>query len=126
MSGVQLIKIEDGDDGQRIDRWFRNRFPDVTQGRLQKLMRTGQIRLDGGRVKAADRVSAGQEVRVPPNLLSTQSAQPHQRARQDEEKFRKLARELEGLILQIEDGFFVINKPAGLAVQGGSKNRIAC
>ena len=66
MAGVELIKVEDGEAGMRLDRWFKTRFPGLGFGHLQKLLRSGQIRVDGGRVKADSRVEPGQTVRVPP------------------------------------------------------------
>ena len=50
----------------RLDRWFRRHFPQLTQGALQKMLRTGQIRVDGKRAEASTRLAAGQEVRIPP------------------------------------------------------------
>ena len=66
MSGVQTVTVATDEADQRLDRWFRRRFPHVTQGAIEKMCRKGEIRVDGGRVKAATRVSAGQTVRVPP------------------------------------------------------------
>ena len=66
MSGVQMITVAEADDDQRIDRWLRRLFPHVNQGRIEKMCRKGELRLDGGRVKANTRVAAGQVVRVPP------------------------------------------------------------
>jgi len=68
MSGVRNEVVEDGDDDQRLDRWLRSRFPALKQGKLQKLLRTGQVRVDGARAKANDRVSTGQTIRIPPNI----------------------------------------------------------
>ena len=66
MSGVQTIRVG-GDEGeQRLDRWLRKKFPQLGQIAIEKLCRTGQIRVDGGRVKPATRVETGQEVRIPP------------------------------------------------------------
>ena len=62
MSGVQTLTVSADEDGLRLDRWFRRRFPELPQGRLQKLLRTGQVRLDGGRAKADTRVTSGQNV----------------------------------------------------------------
>ncbi|MGH6980715.1 MAG: RluA family pseudouridine synthase, partial [Stellaceae bacterium] len=64
MSQVQVRKIADEDAEIRLDRWFKRHFPQLGHGRLEKLLRTGQIRLDGKRASAGDRVAAGQEVRV--------------------------------------------------------------
>jgi 23S rRNA-/tRNA-specific pseudouridylate synthase len=66
MSGVQTIRIGVDEGDQRIDRWLKKKFPQLTQGAVEKMCRTGQLRVDGGRVKANTRVEAGQEVRVPP------------------------------------------------------------
>ncbi|MCH7888759.1 MAG: hypothetical protein IIA00_05720 [Proteobacteria bacterium] len=66
MSGVETIEVAADEDGLRLDRWFRRRFPELGHARLEKLLRTGQVRLDGARVKAGHRLSPGQRVRVPP------------------------------------------------------------
>src|SRR5512134_1152063 len=80
MSGVQQIEIRDEDADQRLDRWFKRHFPALGHGRLEKLLRTGQVRLDGKRAKAGVRVEAGQVVRVPPlGEAPERSDQPQQR-----------------------------------------------
>ena len=66
MSGVQTLEVAPGDGDQRLDRWFRRQFPQISQGRIEKMCRKGEIRVDGGRVKPATRVEAGQKVRIPP------------------------------------------------------------
>ena len=66
MSGVQTLTVAPEDAEIRLDRWFKRHFPTLGHGRLEKLLRTGQIRLDGKRADASDRVTAGQVVRVPP------------------------------------------------------------
>ena len=66
MSGVQMITVEPGDGDQRLDRWLRRLFPHVSQGRIEKMCRKGELRVDGGRVKGSTRLQAGQVVRVPP------------------------------------------------------------
>lgn len=122
MSGVQSVIIPDQDDGQRLDRWLRNQFPGLKQGKLQKLLRTGQIRLDGARVKAGDRIQAGQSVRIPPNIEDTVEASPKKRKSNfDIERLRSLGDDLKERVLHIDDDVLAINKPPGLAVQGGSK-----
>ena len=68
MAGVRQIKIKPEDDGLRLDRWFRKHFPALTQGRLEKLLRRGLVRVDGKRVKAAARINSGQIIRVPPEV----------------------------------------------------------
>ena len=66
MSGVRQQVVARDEDGMRLDRWFATHFPQVTFGHLQKLLRSGQIRVDSGRVKANARLAAGQGVRGPP------------------------------------------------------------
>ena len=66
MRSVETIEVGENDGEPRIDRWLRRRFPQLTQGQVEKLLRTGQVRVDGARVKASDRVSPGQSVRIPP------------------------------------------------------------
>ena len=66
MSGVQTISVAPDDGESRLDRWFRRHFPNLGHGRLEKLLRTGQVRVDGKRAQAGDRVAPGQMIRVPP------------------------------------------------------------
>jgi 23S rRNA pseudouridine955/2504/2580 synthase len=63
---VQLLTVTEDEGEQRLDKWLRRRFPQLNQVAVEKLCRTGQIRVDSGRVKASDRVAPGQTVRVPP------------------------------------------------------------
>ena len=114
MNGVSQKTISDDEDGMRLDRWFGVHFPHLSFGRLQKLIRTGQVRVDKGRVKTSSRVSSGQVVRIPPmEAAPKSSAQPKVNKRED-------ARFLRDIILYEDDELFVFNKPHGLAVQGGS------
>ncbi|NBO20122.1 MAG: hypothetical protein EBV03_13060 [Proteobacteria bacterium] len=64
---IRVVAADDG--GMRLDRWLRRSFPHVTQGQIQKLLRTGQIRVDGKRAEANARLEAGQTLRLPPQLL---------------------------------------------------------
>jgi 23S rRNA pseudouridine955/2504/2580 synthase len=119
MSGVQQIEIKQEDADQRLDRWFKRHFPALAHGRLEKLLRTGQIRLDGKRAKAADRVEAGQVVRVPP------LGEPVERPQQPQQRRPRAADDrwamtLQKAVLYKDDDVLVIDKPAGLAVQGGT------
>jgi 23S rRNA pseudouridine955/2504/2580 synthase len=66
MAGIEQIKVEEGEAGMRLDRWFKSHYPGLGFGHLQKLLRSGQVRVDGGRVKSDTRVEPGQVVRVPP------------------------------------------------------------
>src|SRR5690606_1133208 len=64
--GVVTRKVKDDEQGMRLDRWFREHYPTLPFGHLQKLLRTGQVRVDGGRARTSTRLEAGQSVRVPP------------------------------------------------------------
>lgn len=116
MSGVQQVAVAPGEDGMRLDRWFRQHFPQVTQGYLQKLLRAGQVRVDGARAKTNDRLEAGQTVRVPP-LPAADAQPPRPKARLSAADQALLA----SMILYEDDDLMVLNKPPGLAVQGGTK-----
>ena len=118
MSGVKTLLVDAGDADIRLDRWFRNRYPGLSHGRLEKLLRTGQIRVDGRRAKAGLRLAAGNEVRVPP--LAAETAPPARSkttAAAPSEADLATAREW---VLYRDGDMLAINKPSGLAVQGGS------
>lgn len=109
-----MIKIMQDDDGQRLDRILKKSFPHITFGQMQKLIRTGQIRINGKRAKTDSRVAQGDELRLPPSLDNTD--QPEKKA------FSQKDRDfIESLILYEDEALLVLNKPPGLAVQGGSK-----
>jgi 23S rRNA pseudouridine955/2504/2580 synthase len=105
------VTAEDGES--RLDRWFRRHYPALGHGRLEKLLRTGQVRIDGKRAKSGDRVAPGQSIRVPP-LSDAPPAPLAPRPRSQDDGA------LRDLVLHRDDHAIVINKPAGLAVQGGS------
>ena len=107
------------DDGElRLDRWFRRHYPALGHGRLEKLLRTGQVRVDGKRAKAGQRVQPGQSIRVPPLPDDAgQASRPRQRPRAED------AAALRDWILHEDADLIVLNKPAGLAVQGGTKSK---
>lgn len=117
MSGVETQTVSEDEADLRLDRWFRRRFPALTHGRLEKLLRTGQVRLDGKRAKAGDRVQPGQLVRVPPLQLAGAPARKSGLAVRAED----LAA-LEDWILHQDKAVIVLNKPPGLPVQGGTKS----
>ncbi|MDR6287789.1 23S rRNA pseudouridine955/2504/2580 synthase [Inquilinus ginsengisoli] len=122
MSGVQSLAVGTDEGELRLDRWFRQRFPGLTHGRLEKLLRTGQIRVDGKRAKAAQRLEAGQTIRIPPlDDTATETPTPRAPLPLKPEKAQGLAAELKRAILFMDDDIIALNKPAGLAVQGGGK-----
>ena len=117
MSKLPTHKVTADESDVRLDRWFKRHFPDVTHGQLQKLLRTGQVRVDGKRAEASDRLAAGQEIRVPPQVATPSEAIQDEKAAI---KITQTAQKLQKLILFEDDDVIVLNKPAGLAVQGGT------
>ena len=114
MSAVQMLTVA-GDEGeQRLDRWFKRRFPHVTQGAVEKMCRTGQVRVNGGRVKASDRVVPGMEIRVPPLPVGEAPKPVESRMTKTD------AGMIQEAVLWKDDHMIVLNKPAGLPSQGGS------
>ncbi len=105
--------------GQRLDRWLRKRYPKVPQAMLQKLLRSGQIRVDGGRAKADTRLQLGQQVRLPPQLQGTEA--DGQAPPLDADAVAGLR---QGLLFE-DQWVLALNKPAGLAVQGGTGQRLS-
>jgi 23S rRNA pseudouridine955/2504/2580 synthase len=114
MAGVEQKEVSSGEDGMRLDRWFKTHHPDIPHSRLEKLLRTGQVRVDGGRVKASTRLEAGQIVRVPPLPTSAPIAPRHALSKADRDF-------LVSITLYEDDDLMVLNKPSGIAVQGGTK-----
>ncbi|MEE8334632.1 MAG: RluA family pseudouridine synthase [Alphaproteobacteria bacterium] len=115
MSGVETLAVTEDEAGLRLDRWFRRRFPGLGHGRIEKLCRTGQVRVDGGRVKASTRLDTGQAVRVPP-LGDLSAPVPRPRPAPDAADAEWLRRS----VVHRDDDVIAINKPPGLAVQGGT------
>lgn len=113
---VKTLFVAEAEDGIRLDRWFRRRWPHLTQVQIQKLARSGQIRVDGARAKADARLTAGAQVRVPP-LPGPTERKPGKR---DELSARDIAY-AKSLVLYEDELVIALNKPAGLAVQGGTK-----
>lgn len=116
MSGVQTLEVRPEEEGMRLDRWIKTRCPDMPHSRMQKALRKGEIRLDGGRAKTDARVVAGQSVRIPPYDAAPPPGQrpPKGPDPRDEAFVRKLVIFRNAAILGLD-------KPPGLAVQGGSK-----
>ncbi len=117
MSGVQTIEVKPDEADQRLDRWFRKRFPQINQVFLEKLCRKGEIRVDGGRVKGATRLAAGQTVRVPP-LPDTDTRAPA--PKRVETISADDVKMIQGAVIYRDDHIIALNKPPGLATQGGS------
>ena len=114
MREVRNIAVDPGEDGVRLDRWFRRRWPHVSQIQIQKLARSGQIRVDGARAKPDQRLAAGEMIRVPP---LPDAPKPGDKPGLDP---RDIAY-AKSLVIYEDEEVLVINKPSGLAVQGGTK-----
>lgn len=120
MAGVQNVTISKEDDGIRLDRWFKRHFPDFSHVAMEKSLRKGDIRVDKKRVKSNARLETGQVVRVPPykprEVVKTKK--PVSWSQEQEQQLQ------ESVIFKNSD-IIVINKPAGLATQGGTNVRVS-
>jgi 23S rRNA pseudouridine955/2504/2580 synthase len=115
-SDVRQFTISEDDDGVRLDRWFKRNLPQIGFGTVSKWARTGQIRVDGKRAKPDDRLSMGQVLRVPPGGEES-GRKPKPRR---ELKPEQIA-EAKAMVIKQTKSAIVLNKPPGLATQGGSK-----
>jgi 23S rRNA pseudouridine955/2504/2580 synthase len=114
MKEVLTLYVDAGEDGVRLDRWFKRRWPHLNHVQIQKLARSGQIRVDGGRAKPDTRLAAGAQIRVPPL--------PDEQAPRDRDAIDpRDAAFARSLVLYEDDEVLALNKPVGLAVQGGTK-----
>ena len=115
MNKVTLVVVTEDEDGSRLDKWLGRRFPTVGHSLVQKLLRTGQIRVNGSRVSGGHRVLSGQQVRIPPlqQLPVSTESKPA--------KLNVKARELQSRVLFENEELIALDKPSGLAVQGGTK-----
>ncbi len=115
MSGVMTLTVSTDEGEQRLDKWFKRRFPQLTQGAVEKMCRTGQVRVDGGRAKASDRIIPGQVIRVPP-LPDT--AAP---VRTAESRISAAdTKMIQNAVIFKDEHLIILNKPPGLPSQGGS------
>ena len=110
---VQTFEVGEDEEGMRLDRWFKRRMPTLALSHLNKIVRTGEVRVDGARVKTATRLAKGQSVRVPPLNLNVPVAPARKISPTD-------LRALQDMILYEDRDLLVLDKPFGLAVQGGS------
>jgi 23S rRNA pseudouridine955/2504/2580 synthase len=117
---VRQFTVDAEDDGIRLDRWFKRHLPEASFGQVSRWARTGQLRLDGRRAGPGDRIEAGQVIRVPPRAEETAPARPP-RARvplsEDEVAF------VRAMVIHADPAAFVLDKPPGLATQGGTKTK---
>lgn len=115
MSGVKLLTVSADEGEQRLDRWFKRRFPHVTQGAVEKMCRTGQVRVDGARARASDRVEPGQTIRVPPLPDTEAPSRPGADGISAAD-----VKMIQNAVIFRDEHIIVLNKPAGLPSQGGS------
>ncbi len=117
MTGVEIRVVGNDEVDLRLDRWFSIHYPELNHGRLQKLLRKGQVRVDGRRAKAGLRLAAGAQVRVPP-LGAPPAEKPREKS---EPTISKADADLiQSLVLYKDQDAIALNKPPGLAVQGGT------
>lgn len=117
MSEVKFIEIKDIDDGMRLNRWFLKYYPDLPMSRLQKLLRTKQIKVDNKRAEVGLKLVAGQTVRVPP-LTQTTAQENYERT-----VSKKDAEYIQSMVIYKDENIIVLNKPSGIAVQGGTNTK---
>lgn len=118
---VVTLSVDADEDDTRLDRWLKRKFHGLTQGQIEKACRTGEIRVDGARAKANTRVKAGQTVRIPPmteakNKKATEDEDDKPRARVKSSD----ADMMRSLVIFEDDRIIALNKPTGLATQGGT------
>ncbi len=115
--GVTTLIVTEDEAGLRVDRWFKRRYPALALSHLAKICRKGEVRVDGKRVETSTRLEEGQKIRVPPLKIEAPAAPAVTRARPED------AQELARMTLYEDKDVLVLNKPFGLAVQGGSGTR---
>ena len=113
---VRQFTVQHDDDGVRLDRWFKRHLPQIGFAMISRWARTGQIRVDGKRADPADRLSAGQVVRVPPGGDAPAKGGAKPRRELSDEEIAKA----EAMVITQDRAAIVLNKPPGLATQGGS------
>jgi 23S rRNA pseudouridine955/2504/2580 synthase len=115
---IETIRVKDAEADMRLDRWFRLHFPEVGYTYLQKLLRSGQVRVNSKRAQANDRLEAGSEIRVPLVVRQPKKEAAGATSVASASKGERAA--IENMILYEDDDVLVLNKPFGLAVQGGT------
>jgi 23S rRNA pseudouridine955/2504/2580 synthase len=122
MTPKQTFKVSSDEDGMRLDRWVKRHRPDIPHSMLQKLLRKGAIRLDGKKAESNTRLSSGQELQFP---LVQKAPEGPRLPKQNSASATDAKQQLIKNILYQDEHVFIINKPAGLATQGGSKVRLS-
>ena len=110
MTQVRKIAIDAERAGQRIDNFLRGELPGVPKGRVYRLLRKGEVRINGGRIRAEYKLEEGDEVRIPPARIRAEGAPPSE----------KMATDMLDRVVYEDKRLLVLNKPTGIAVHGGS------
>jgi 23S rRNA pseudouridine955/2504/2580 synthase len=113
-AGVQTLTVTADENDMRVDRFFEARFPGLSFSHIQRIIRKGEVRVNGKRTQPKARLQSGQAVRIPPLKVAAPPPRDDAPAAQKDRAF------LKGITLYEDDDVIVLNKPAGLAVQGGS------
>lgn len=121
--GIETIRVAPGEDGMRLDRWFKVHFPAVGYGYLQKLLRSGQVRVGSRRAEASTRLEQGQEIRVPRVARQAPGTERPQAAASPATISKSDRDLIERIILFEDEHVLVLDKPFGIAVQGGTGTR---
>lgn len=116
MPGVEIKKVKAEDDGMRLNRWFLKYYPNLTLGRLQKLLRTKQIKVDGKKAEVNLKLAAGSDIRIPPMEEAAEVDTKVGVSKRDEDF-------IQSLIIYKDENIIVLNKPSGIAVQGGTNTK---
>ena len=111
---VQTVSVTADESGMRVDRFFEARFPGLSFSHIQRIIRKGEVRVNGKRTQPKARLEAGQAVRIPPIKVEAPAPRDDAPAAQKDRAF------LKSIILFEDADVMVLNKPMGLAVQGGS------
>ena len=119
MADARIFTVDDEDDGIWLDRWFKRHLPDVSYNIVSRWARTGQLRVNGARAVPGDRIEAGQEIRFP--QADAAQARPWRAAPKRNPLTEDEAQFIRDMVIHQDPGAFVLNKPPGLATQGGTK-----
>jgi len=119
MAEPRTFTVSEDDDGIRLDRWFKRHMADISFNLVSRWARTGQLRVNGKRAVPGDRIEAGQEIRIPPaEATPARTARPQPRREQLSDDEIEFVRDM---VIHEDPNAFVLNKPPGLATQGGTK-----
>ena len=119
MAEPRTFTVSDDDDGIRLERWFKRHTPDISFNMVSRWARTGALRVDGKRANPGDRIEAGQTIHFPPaEAMPTRAARPERKREPLTAEEAQLVREM---VIYEDPSAFVLNKPPGLATQGGTK-----